>query len=211
MLKRRELEALREENARLSELIDVLRAIPEAEAQAMLGKLRNTTADLAALLPSGRDRPFVETLPRQVVARLPAQGSLEFELMVRHAVAYPTLAPLDAGGVGFTSLLTCAVARSLADELRYGPCGPISVGGHAYLRLACLRFTTLMMPFAIVRTWGLRRPHRLPVPASIWHTSKARASALLLPLGRSCVIPDWNCWILAPGAKSPSRASEPLS
>lgn len=147
MLKRRELEALREDNARLSELIDILRTIPETEAQAMLGKLRNTTADIAALMPSGRDRPLLETMSRQVVARLPAQGSLEFELMVRHAVAYPTLAPLDAGGVGFTSLLTCAVARSVADELRYASCDPIAVGGHAFLRLAYLRFMILMMSF----------------------------------------------------------------
>ncbi|KAM4062337.1 fungal zn(2)-Cys(6) binuclear cluster domain-containing protein [Hirsutella rhossiliensis] len=117
MLKKRELEALREDHTRLSGLINVLRTVPEGWALDILRKLRRTTADLAALLPSDRNRPFVEALPRQVLARLPTQGGLEFELMIRHPVAYPTLAPLDAAGVGATSLLTCAVASTLADEL----------------------------------------------------------------------------------------------
>ncbi|KAJ6439386.1 Nitrogen assimilation transcription factor nirA [Purpureocillium lavendulum] len=118
MLKKRELETLRDDHARLSRLIDVLRIVPEAKALDILGKLRHTTADLDTLLFGDKQRLFApDALPRRALACLPTQGSLEFELMVRHAVAYPTLAPLDAAGVGVMSLLTCAVANNLADDI----------------------------------------------------------------------------------------------
>lgn len=59
--------------------------------------------DPAALLSAVRgDLSGADVLPRQVLSRPPPQDSPEFELMLRHAVAYPALVPLDAGSVSLT-------------------------------------------------------------------------------------------------------------
>ncbi|POR32983.1 Nitrogen assimilation transcription factor nirA [Tolypocladium paradoxum] len=124
MAMRRELETLKRDHGKLAELLDILRTVPERQAFDVLRSLRLTTADHADLLPSsggggggGSGGSSTEALPRQVLVRLPTQGSIEFRLMVRHAVAYPTLAPLDAAAVGITSLLAASLANSAATEL----------------------------------------------------------------------------------------------
>lgn len=119
---RREIETLKKDHGKLAELLDILRTVPEAQAFDVLRLLRLTTADHADLLPSsggGGGGSSSEALPRQVLVRLPTHGSIEFRLMVRHAVAYPTLAPLDAAAVGITSLLAVGLANSAATELMY--------------------------------------------------------------------------------------------
>lgn len=118
MAKKREIEALREENSRLAALMDRLRLAPEREAIAALRELRQTTTaeDPASFLPHSVQAPF--TLPLASVSA-PTQGSIEFELMIRHAIAYPTLAPLDAPATGDVSRSMDVRGKPHAIGLRY--------------------------------------------------------------------------------------------
>lgn len=119
MAMKREIEALKESQAILLELLDILKTLPEPKAIALIRTMRLSTADPASLLLSIRGGNLNDSLPRQVLAKPATQGSVEFELMIRHAFAYPTLAALDSAAVGITSLLSAGLARSVASEIRY--------------------------------------------------------------------------------------------
>ena len=116
MAMRREIETLKQDNSKLQELVDILKTLPEHRSIHLLQKLRLTTTDIHSLLSHGRSS-FSEALPRLFVWNLPARGSLEFTLMVRHAFAYPTLSPLDASALGFTSALASDMAESAAAKI----------------------------------------------------------------------------------------------
>ncbi|OIW25547.1 hypothetical protein CONLIGDRAFT_621354 [Coniochaeta ligniaria NRRL 30616] len=105
MVMKREMESLRKKYENLAEAFDILRDLPEDKSIAAFRNSRLVTvSDPAALLASIRqDTANSEALPRQVLVRPPAQDSKEFELMLRHAIAYPTLVPLDSGAVSVTS------------------------------------------------------------------------------------------------------------
>jgi hypothetical protein len=112
MVMKREMESLRKKYENLAEAFDILRDLPEDQAIAALRNSRLVTArDPAALLASiTQDSANFEALPRQVLVRPPAQDSREFELMLRHTIAYPTLVPLDAAAVSVTSFFPGSIA-----------------------------------------------------------------------------------------------------
>lgn len=118
MAMKREIESLKESQSRLIELLDILKTTPEPKAVAILETMRLSTADPASLLLSLKEATFNDALPRHVKAWSPTQGSVEFELMIRHAVAYPALTPLDSAAVGMTSLLSSGLANSVASAIR---------------------------------------------------------------------------------------------
>jgi hypothetical protein len=106
MVMKREMETLRNNYDKLAEAFDLLRTLPEERSLSVLRNLaRRTTIDPAGVLTSvrGGGNPDDDALPRQVLARPPPQDSEEFELMLRHAVAYPALLPLDAATVSITT------------------------------------------------------------------------------------------------------------
>ncbi|PWI64680.1 hypothetical protein PCL_08689 [Purpureocillium lilacinum] len=117
MAMKREIESLREMQGRLMELLDILKTTPESKAVAILQMMRLSTAEPASLLLSLNEATFNDALPRQVLAWPPTQGSVEFELMIRHAFAYPALTPLDSAAVGMSSLLSSGLANSVASAL----------------------------------------------------------------------------------------------
>jgi hypothetical protein len=119
MATKRKIKTLQADYDKLSEFVDMLRVMPEPKAVEVIRMLRLTTTDPVNFLSSEKGSAFCDAMPRLILARLPSQGSVEFELMIRHAVAYPTLAPLDATAVGFTPLLTAGFANSVASEIRY--------------------------------------------------------------------------------------------
>lgn len=112
MVMKREMEILRKKYESLAEAFDILRDLPEDKSIAALRKSRLVAArDPAALLASiTQDTVDFEALPRQVLVRPPAQDSKEFDLMLRHAIAYPTLLPLDAAAVSVTSFFPGSTA-----------------------------------------------------------------------------------------------------
>ncbi len=104
MAVKRENETMKDQYAKLAEVMDILRGVPEDQAIGILKQLRLTTTDAASLLSSiGYDGSITPARPLQALRHPPRQGGLEFELMVRHAIAYPTLVPLDVatGGIVF--------------------------------------------------------------------------------------------------------------
>lgn len=107
MVMKREMESLRNKYKDLVDAFDILRDLPEDKSIAALRSSRLVAAgDPAALLASiSQHAANLEALPRQVLVRPPPQDSGEFELMLRHNVAYPTLLPLDVGAVSVTSFL----------------------------------------------------------------------------------------------------------
>ena len=119
MAMKREIETLRDDCGKLKELIDALRAMPEPKAIDTLRRLRLTTTDPLTLMRSSKEDFLDKALPRLSLARPASQGSVEFELMVRHAVAYPTLVPLDSGAIGMPTLLAGSQASGVASEQLY--------------------------------------------------------------------------------------------
>lgn len=105
MVMKRELDGLRNKYSNLAEVFDMLRDLPEERSAEALRNLRLITAiDPAVLLSSIRTgAPADDALPRHVLLRPPRQDSKEFELMLRHATAYPTLLPLDSSAVSTTT------------------------------------------------------------------------------------------------------------
>lgn len=116
MAMRREIETLKQEKSKLKELLNMLRTLPELRSSYLLQKLRLTTVDLNSLL-SKDSSSFDEALPRLGVGKLPTRGSIEFQLMIRHAFAYPTLSPLDASALGLTSSLASHLTASAASKI----------------------------------------------------------------------------------------------
>lgn len=98
----RSMEAARRENGELrrrlvesSELLARLKGLPEPDALSLLQRLR-----LASRPASGLTGLAVEALDSDMAEENeqtapPPQSSLEFELMIRHPIAYPTLCHLD--------------------------------------------------------------------------------------------------------------------
>ncbi|KAJ9129334.1 hypothetical protein NKR23_g12559, partial [Pleurostoma richardsiae] len=85
------MESLRRENDNLkssAEIVDQLKSLPEQDALDLLDRLREAAEPSDAL--TLHEKPIAErsTAP-QLVA--PTQSSLEFELMIRHPISYPTL------------------------------------------------------------------------------------------------------------------------
>lgn len=105
MALKRELDVLKKNQHSLSEAIDILRTVPEDTSVTMLKRLRSVSvSDPAGVLSvvKGDDAPG-QAVPRHVLARAPPQDGPEFELMLRHAWAYPALLPLDASAVSMTA------------------------------------------------------------------------------------------------------------
>lgn len=116
MAMRREIETLKEEKRKLQDLLNMLRTLPELRSSHLLRKLRLTTVDLDSLL-SQDSSSSNEALPRLTIGKLPTRGSIEFQLMIRHAFAYPTLSPLDAAALGLTSTLASHLTASGASKI----------------------------------------------------------------------------------------------
>ena len=94
-----------------------MRTVPESEGIEIIRELRQTTVSSVHSVSSGTMKKC-DILPR-LFTRAPTQGSVEFELMIRHAIAYPTLAPLDAESTWVMSQSTVLPAVSAATGVRY--------------------------------------------------------------------------------------------
>ncbi|EFQ27245.1 uncharacterized protein GLRG_01740 [Colletotrichum graminicola M1.001] len=98
-----------------AELLDLLRSVPDDEARDVLRQLRagrdvgNIVNTLRGQLHSANDGPFHGLLH---AVSPPNQTSLEFELMVRHAVAYSPWAPTELPHMDFD--LAMRIAPSAA-------------------------------------------------------------------------------------------------
>jgi len=105
MVMKREMESLRVKYKNLAEAFDILRDLPEDKSVVALRNSRLVSAgDTAALLASiAHYNTNFDAFPRQVMVRPPPQDSEEFELMLRHNIAYPTLLALDGGAASVTS------------------------------------------------------------------------------------------------------------
>lgn len=116
MVMKREIETLKKDNAKLQELFNMLRTLPEPKSLDILHRLRLTNADISSLL-SSESSSLDDASSQQALMQLPTQGSVEFNLMVRHGFAYPTLAPLDASALGSLSMLAYDVMVAAASNL----------------------------------------------------------------------------------------------
>lgn len=98
MVMKRELEATKKKYESIAEIFDMLRDLPEERSVEMLKSMRLITGiEPAAIVASIRTgNPPDNALPRHVLRHPPRQDSKEFELMLRHAIPYPTLLPLDS-------------------------------------------------------------------------------------------------------------------
>ena len=76
-----------------SELLDRLRMLPEPGSLDLLRRLRMADDRSAAWL-EGAVSSTTTDMDKQFPLP-PVQSSLEFELMIRHPIAYPALCPLD--------------------------------------------------------------------------------------------------------------------
>ncbi|KAB5528009.1 hypothetical protein GE09DRAFT_975620 [Coniochaeta sp. 2T2.1] len=105
MVMKREMDTLKQDYKNLVEAFDILRDLPEDKSITVLRKSRLIAAgDPATLLASITESAGnYDALPRLVLVRPPPQDGREFELMLRHSVAYPTLLPLDSGAVSVTA------------------------------------------------------------------------------------------------------------
>lgn len=121
MVLKRENEALRRRSETLEELVKHMVCMPEDIAQVILWRLR-TTSNPLLVLQSIRGETLSDQLSEQATARgiLPlVQSGLEFELMVRHPVSYPTLDPLKDNSLLKSPLLIPAnlLVMSLSPDL----------------------------------------------------------------------------------------------
>jgi hypothetical protein len=89
------------------ELLQLLRRLPEAQAVALLHQIRDRKG-LSDLFMSQKAPRLGITLSQHRTARAvlpPTQTSIEFELMMRHPIAYPTLLPVEAHFISVDDLI----------------------------------------------------------------------------------------------------------
>ncbi|KAK2060497.1 hypothetical protein LY76DRAFT_591413 [Colletotrichum caudatum] len=98
-------------NSDAADLLDVLRRVPDDEALEALRLLRNGTepAEIGSALRRYDIGLSQVALNRAILP--PAQTSLEFELMMRHPVAYPSWAPVQPSKLDLEFLLRPAKIR----------------------------------------------------------------------------------------------------
>ena len=92
---KRENITLKERINELTEIIETLKNIPEEKAVENLKNLKRTGKASSILPPPENTTVSISTLLAHILPTAPAQDSLEFELMIRHPIAYPALKALD--------------------------------------------------------------------------------------------------------------------
>ncbi|KZL67779.1 c6 transcription factor [Colletotrichum incanum] len=111
-------------NAKAAELLDMLKRVPDDEVLEALKLLRigNEPAEVSSALPKYDVGLSQVALNRAILP--PTQTSLEFELMMRHPVAYPTWAPVQPSKLDLEFLL-------LPSKIRWDGTGPTLTTGLA--------------------------------------------------------------------------------
>ncbi|KAK2730960.1 C6 transcription factor [Colletotrichum kahawae] len=110
-----------------AELLAILRSLPDDQVRDVLQQLRaggdasNIVAALRGQLHSAYDVPFHGTLHR---VPPPDQNSLEFELMVRHSIAYSPWAPTELSQLDFK--LSARPSQSISVESPSAAVSPMS-------------------------------------------------------------------------------------
>ncbi len=109
----------------MQELLGLLQSLPEGESLALLNRLRASEDASVALSGFKAEGGSSGSRNNYVPAILPpSQTSLEFELMMRHPIAYPTLVPVEAALiVGATTMSRPATAAGVTVGST-GPSGP---------------------------------------------------------------------------------------
>jgi hypothetical protein len=118
MVLKRRMDHLKKSHDSLAETIHILKTAPEDMSLHLLRTLRSVSIqDPAEVLSLVKDAhmPY-DAPPRQVLSQPPPQQGIEFNLMLRHAVAYPALVPLDAGAVSSTTFTVSTPPGALAEE-----------------------------------------------------------------------------------------------
>ncbi|KAI9658021.1 MAG: hypothetical protein M1821_002681 [Bathelium mastoideum] len=108
-----------------TDIIERLRSAPEPEANAILSRLRSTT-DVSDVLSTTRtnvspNRPSERQTARAVLPAMDAE--IEFELIVRHKIVYPTLAPVNVFSLDLDNLVRPSAGSLLPEK---SPAGPIT-------------------------------------------------------------------------------------
>ena len=100
---KRENTSLRKSNVDLVEALDLLRILPKDKAAEILTHLRSSADVLSALhlmVGKAQNSPLISD---RTMAQGPLpfiESGLEFEFMIEHQMAYPTLPPIDSGTAG---------------------------------------------------------------------------------------------------------------
>ena len=91
---KRENTILKERINELAKTIEALKNLPKENA--IKNKNLSLTGEASTTLPQPTNTPVsISTLLAQILPTPPAQDGAEFELMIRHPIAYPALAALD--------------------------------------------------------------------------------------------------------------------
>ncbi|OLN80977.1 Nitrogen assimilation transcription factor nit-4-like protein 13 [Colletotrichum chlorophyti] len=101
-----------------AEMLESLRTLPDEHALELLRQLRNESA--SPLTPSPRPYEHHQQQQRRSSPTIgllpPSQKSLEFELNLRHPVAYPTLSPITSTDVLLEALLEPRVVPDMTPD-----------------------------------------------------------------------------------------------
>lgn len=118
MVLKRRMDDLKKNHDSLAETIHILTTVSEDTSIHLLRTLRNVSIkDPAEVLSLVQETQMLEDAPpRQVLSQPPPQLGVEFDLMLRHAVAYPALVPLDAGAVSTTTFHIPISPDALAEK-----------------------------------------------------------------------------------------------
>lgn len=104
---KRQIQYLEQKLKGQTELLDHLKSVPEKDAIELLRGL-NSPSDGLVVLASAKSSSLIIRRPSEhQVARgvLPTiRSDLEFELMLRHPMVYPTLIPVDIASIGLSTL-----------------------------------------------------------------------------------------------------------
>jgi hypothetical protein len=96
-----------DESSKGKEILSMLRKLPESQAIDLLRQLREKDGPLPAM-ESLSTAQILLTLGQHQTARAalpPMQTNIEFELMMRHPMAYPTLIPVETAFMSIDDLI----------------------------------------------------------------------------------------------------------
>ncbi|KAH7173245.1 uncharacterized protein B0J16DRAFT_310981 [Fusarium flagelliforme] len=142
--RKRKVAPIRHELNKHHEFINKLKYLPDGEAQDLLQRLRSTTASSSLIHDlcggmDGRQRP--SDIEAALAMSVPTDSRLEFELIARHRMAYPSSTPAEA-----TPVRLSQASESILNQqaLLHGtrvpaPIGPLQVNLYCDNRLKNLR------------------------------------------------------------------------
>ena len=130
MALKRQVDGLQQKLKDHTEILELIRAMPDSEALEVVRKLRSTS-NASVVLSSikgsvhGAVRPSDNKTARAILP--PTESNIEFELTMLHHSVYPALEPLDIGSIDFDNLFP-GIHRKSPITLPSEPLVPIGSG-----------------------------------------------------------------------------------